>query len=1081
MRKSAFLMAIATAVLLGGGCEREQDVPTPDGKWAGLDPAHYLTAFDMRTEKAETRAGIDFTSGAITWNEGDLVLVYVPATGESAAYSYGSTCFEPVDAPLQIGTNEAYAYYPSDAYSVSGGKVVLTMPESVTEDPGHKLPMGGIIPAGGIPSGKERREGVFKSLGSILWVKLTAVPGKEETLSGIVMENSSLALTGKAQVSWNGATPSLSALDGGKSIEVLCAKQLSTSVPAEFFLFAPAGSMEGLTLTVNFQEEAAHFKPYSRMTRNSALTLERNKVLPISWAMDGYNEGISAKGEPIVVEDGKVLFFVDIPSEGSAIRDALGYEGDTFSGYSVYVNGAPYEVQTNRGGENYIEVDESPDGKYEAWLVKGESLGLYGDSADKDVVLPFSQIYDLTKADFENYPRYAGYAEETGNVLAFKDAIALLDLKMAGSVRLSSVKVRSLGGETLSGRADYSYAASAFTPKESLSETVVNCTNQGNFVQLFSSGKSIPVLIAPGTFSEGLEITAVTNNHLVMHKTIAPGTVQAGTVYTETIPWTADADVLFYEGFDNFVWGGNIMAGDSGFGYAPDASAMPKNGGRTRDGYARAYARVDYNVAGTGYMQSDTWNDVKEATVATSHVLADSYFTSRTLGDWIILYRAQEYQGVLALGTAETKRGVLKTPLFGNVKGTCDVKLGFDVCLQDGNTQGIQFQIHNGGHFDSCTIDGVPTATKTYRYKATYAEAVFNNNVMTPATSASAPKTWHHVEVSILGATDATTVDFRSVTASNATVGMWVDNLMVTHVAGTEKKGNLRILYWNIQNGMWWDQGNNYDNFVAFVKKYNPDICIWCESESIFKTGTDEYADAADRYLFYTRPGNWTALANRYGHSYTSSSGRTDDYPQEVTSKYPITRVQAITSNLTHGGGYFQITVNGTKLNLVTTHPYPFNSGAGNHSSDAQIESDNKRLAEITYLLGQTVNNSAYSTQTNWVLVGDMNSNTPLDCWYTGSDPDNIAFAPQKYILDHTDLKDAMYMFWNAGEADTFCSSTSGAKDRRDFIYLSPSLMDKTRRAIMVNDAWTYQIVPLGIGNFKSPSDHRPILVDIQL
>jgi hypothetical protein len=33
----------------------------------------------------------------------------------------------------------------------------------------------------------------------------------------------------------------------------------------------------------------------------------------------------------------------------------------------------------------------------------------------------------------------------------------------------------------------------------------------------------------------------------------------------------------------------------------------------------------------------------------------------------------------------------------------------------------------------------------------------------------------------------------------------------------------------------------------------------------------------------------------------------------------------------------------------------------------------------------------------------------------------------------------------------------------------------------MVNDAWTYQIVPLGIGNFKSPSDHRPILVDIQL
>ncbi len=133
MRKSAFLMAIATAVLLGGGCEREQDVPTPDGKWAGLDPAHYLTAFDMRTEKAETRAGIDFTSGAITWNEGDRVLVYVPATGESAAYSYGSTCFEPVDAPLQIGTNEAYAYYPSDASTYK--KTIISKVSSKAWDP----------------------------------------------------------------------------------------------------------------------------------------------------------------------------------------------------------------------------------------------------------------------------------------------------------------------------------------------------------------------------------------------------------------------------------------------------------------------------------------------------------------------------------------------------------------------------------------------------------------------------------------------------------------------------------------------------------------------------------------------------------------------------------------------------------------------------------------------------------------------------------------------------------------------------------------------------------------------------------
>ena len=187
--------------------------------------------------------------------------------------------------------------------------------------------MGGLIPAGGIPSGKERREGVFKSLGSIIWLKLTAVEGKEETLSSVVMENTSLALTGKAEVSWSAATPSLAALDGGKTIEVACSKTLSTTTPAEFFLFAPAGSMEGLSITVNFEEEAAHFKPFAKITRNSTLALERNKVLPIAWNVNGSNGGISAKGDPIRVEDGKDLLqalpLAFLHGQDHALRDAV--------------------------------------------------------------------------------------------------------------------------------------------------------------------------------------------------------------------------------------------------------------------------------------------------------------------------------------------------------------------------------------------------------------------------------------------------------------------------------------------------------------------------------------------------------------------------------------------------------------------------------------------------------------------------------------------------------------------------------------------------------------------------------------
>ena len=196
MKQSLIIPAFAAVILVCGACEREQEKPAQPGKWDSLDPVSFLTAFDMQVEKAQTRADIDFTSGAISWNSGDEALVYVPSTGRASVYTYNGSCFEPKNAPLQIGTGEAYAYFPAEAFSVSGDKVTFTMPASVTEDPGNKLPMGGIIPAGGIPSGKERREGTFKSLGALLWVSLTAVEGKEETLSGITLENTTLALTG---------------------------------------------------------------------------------------------------------------------------------------------------------------------------------------------------------------------------------------------------------------------------------------------------------------------------------------------------------------------------------------------------------------------------------------------------------------------------------------------------------------------------------------------------------------------------------------------------------------------------------------------------------------------------------------------------------------------------------------------------------------------------------------------------------------------------------------------------------------------------------------------------------------------
>lgn len=275
-------MFVSLAVILAflTGCVKQEE------KTLSPEESRYLREFTMGTESVATKASISFSDGAITWNDNDRVLVYVPETSQSAEYKYEGGVFVPASNPLEVGDALAYAYYPADAFAISAGEVTLTMPASVVADPGNKLPMGGIIPAGQIAGGKTRREGTFKSLGSMLWLKLLAVEGKEGTVTNVHIENASLALTGDAKVSWSGEVPSLGTLDGNKSIDVACTKALNTSTPAEFYLFVPAGDQENLQLQLTLQEVAG-FKSEVKYARTGTLSLARNKVLPITLDVNG--------------------------------------------------------------------------------------------------------------------------------------------------------------------------------------------------------------------------------------------------------------------------------------------------------------------------------------------------------------------------------------------------------------------------------------------------------------------------------------------------------------------------------------------------------------------------------------------------------------------------------------------------------------------------------------------------------------------------------------------------------------------------------------------------------------------------
>ena len=64
---------------------------------------------------------------------------------------------------------------------------------------------------------------------------------------------------------------------------------------------------------------------------------------------------------------------------------------------------------------------------------------------------------------------------------------------------------------------------------------------------------------------------------------------------------------------------------------------------------------------------------------------------------------------------------------------------------------------------------------------------------------------------------------------------------------------DVKVLYWNVQNGMWTGQEDNYDAFVGWVKSQKPDVCIWAEAETIYYTGTSQRLPREERYFIWDK------------------------------------------------------------------------------------------------------------------------------------------------------------------------------------------------------------------------------------
>lgn len=290
----------------------------------------------------------------------------------------------------------------------------------------------------------------------------------------------------------------------------------------------------------------------------------------------------------------------------------------------------------------------------------------------------------------------------------------------------------------------------------------------------------------------------------------------------------------------------------------------------------------------------------------------------------------------------------------------------------------------------------------------------------------------------------------------------------------------LRVLYWNIQNGMWADQHNNYDNFVEWVRKYDPDVCIWAEAKSRYVSHQNVKMKEEDHYLIK----GWGELAARYGHAYWEHGGHRDGFPQVVTSKYPIEVVSRIVGEepdqvVTHGAGHFLLKIAGRKINIVTLHTWPqkFGYAAKDRKADAARNGgDAYRLMEMKYICSHTISQDKKADKHLWLMAGDFNARSIKDQEIYGWPDDDSRYWVHNYILEHTPYLDVIKERY----PDQFHETVSWPS-RIDFVYCTPALYKMITDAYVVRDEWTGDIVKHPKFAFKYPSDHRPILVDIRL
>lgn len=254
--------------------------------------------------------------------------------------------------------------------------------------------------------------------------------------------------------------------------------------------------------------------------------------------------------------------------------------------------------------------------------------------------------------------------------------------------------------------------------------------------------------------------------------------------------------------------------------------------------------------------------------------------------------------------------------------------------------------------------------------------------------------------------------------------------------AHAQQENKVKIICYNILEGMVTDTSPNKQVFAKWVEFQNPDILALQETNNFTQ---DKLED----------------LAHSYGHPYAILS-KEPGYPPSLTAKKPILNAVKLVDNLWHACVIAE--VDGYHIISLHLSPHQYVS----------------RGLDIELIL-QTIRSKGDFKK--WIIMGDFNSISPLDKdkyadgKYTDRMKEHEDKNPTHHNLVSGQLDYSVHQrILDFGFVDAIKQApdySSKAYDRRiDFIYVSPDLKDKIQSAGFITDDFT-----------KVYSDHKPIFV----